>query len=118
MKIAISSMGDSLASKADPRFGRAPYFIFVDEDDLGAPQVYAIRNDAADTAMGAGTEAAQQVINEGATGVISGAVGPNAFGVFEKMGVDVYRIQGDMTVERAYQKYRSGLLQKVVIKRL
>jgi len=118
MKVVITSTGESLESKADPRFGRAPYFVFVDEDSVGARQVYAIKNNAADAAMGAGTEAAQQVIKEGAKAVVSGAVGPNAYGVFEKMGIGVYLIQGDITVEESYNRYNDGMLQKMTIKRL
>lgn len=118
MKIAISSVGDGLGSRADPRFGRAPYFIFVEEGVDGVSEVRVLQNAAANSPMGAGTEAAQQVIQEGAKAVVSGAVGPNAYGIFEKMEIGVYLIQGDITVEEAYKRYKNGILQRMTIKRL
>lgn len=35
MKVAISSNGKNLESLIDPRFGRCPYFLFVETDDPG-----------------------------------------------------------------------------------
>ena len=118
MKVVISSAGDSLQSKADPRFGRAPFFVFIDEDIEDGPKAYSLDNSAADAAAGAGTEAAQQVVREGAGAIISGAVGPNAFEVFDKLGMDVYLFQGDVSVEDVYKKFKDGLLRKMAIKRL
>ena len=34
MKIAISSTGQDLTSQIDPRFGRSPYFIFIDPETM------------------------------------------------------------------------------------
>ena len=34
MKIAISASGPDLSSAVDPRFGRCPYFLFVDPDSM------------------------------------------------------------------------------------
>jgi len=118
MKIAISSTGNSLQSKADPRFGRAPFFIFIEEDSEKGPRNYSLENLAAEAGSGAGTEAAQQAVREGAGVVISGAVGPNAFEVFAQLGIDVFLFQGDVRVEDVYKKFKDGLLQKMVIKRL
>ena len=120
MKIAISSStGDGLSSITDPRFGRAPYFVFI-EDEAGkvTRKVYALKNSAADVPAGAGAEAAQLVMHEGIEAVVSGAVGPNAYKIFEKVGVDVFLIQGNVTVEEAYEKFKEGALQKMRIKRL
>jgi predicted Fe-Mo cluster-binding NifX family protein len=118
MKVAISSTGNSLQSKADPRFGRAPFFIFIEEDVEGGPREYSLENSAAEAGAGAGTEAAQQVVREGAGIIISGAVGPNAFEVFDKLGMNVFLFQGDIRVEDVYRKFKDGLLQRMVIKRL
>ncbi len=118
MKVAISSMGEGWAAKADARFGRAPYFVFVEEQESGVPRITVLKNDAAKAATGVGTEAAKEVIREGAKVVVSGSVGPNAFQVFEQMGIDVYLIQGELTVKDAYERYRDGRLQKMIIKRL
>ena len=118
MKTAVSSTGEHLTSTMDPRFGRAPYFVLIEEDDEGKRRHYAVENPAASAATGAGTEAAQRVIREKVDAVISGAVGPNAFEVFEKLGIDVFLAQGDLTVEEAYEKFKEGALRKMSIKRL
>jgi predicted Fe-Mo cluster-binding NifX family protein len=34
MKIVVSADGPDLEARVDPRFGRAPYFIFIDPDTL------------------------------------------------------------------------------------
>ncbi len=118
MKVCIPSSGRELTSKADPRFGRAPYFVFVEEESPGPPRVYAVENTAAAEARGAGTEAARIALQEGAEVVVSGAVGPHAFEIFEKIGIPVYLMDGDLTVQQAYEEYREGRLQRMVIKRL
>ena len=119
MKVAISSTGNGLLANTDPRFGRAPYFVFI-EDAAGksGEEVYALKNTAADTSTGAGAEAAQLVIKEGIAAVVSGAVGPNAYEIFEKLGVDVFLAPGSLTVEEAYKKFKEGALQKMTVKRL
>jgi predicted Fe-Mo cluster-binding NifX family protein len=118
VKIAISSTGETLDSKVDPRFGRAPYFVVVETDETGEFQISSHANEAADVVSGAGTEAAQQVVRAGAKAVVTGAVGPHAFEIFEKLGMEVYWVQGDLTVEEAIRKYRKGELRKMTIKRL
>ncbi len=118
MKIAISSTGETLASKVDPRFGRAPYFVIVEERPEDCLKIDALKNTAADAAMGAGTDAAQQVVRERIEAVISGAVGPNAFEIFEKLGVEVFLARGDMSVKEAYEQFKQGALQRMRIKRL
>jgi len=118
MKTAISSTGNDLESRIDPRFGRAPYFVFLEEEPGAELNVYALENPAAEAASGAGTEAAQQVVREKVDAVVSGAVGPNAFEIFEKLGIDVFLVQGDLTVGEAYERLKKGNLKKMSIKRL
>jgi len=118
MKTAISSTGVDLESRVDPRFGRAPYFIFLEDEPGAKLKVYSIENTASEAAAGAGTEAAQQVVREKVDAVVSGAVGPNAFEIFEKLGIDVFPVQGDMTVREAYERLKNGSLKKMSIKRL
>ena len=118
MKIAISSTGETLSSKVDPRFGRAPFFIVVETEENVSRQVSAFPNKAADAATGAGTEAAQQVIQAGVRAIITGAVGPHAYEIFEKMGIEIFLIQGEATAEEALKKLKDGALQKMTIRRL
>ncbi len=118
MKIAISSAGETLAAKIDPRFGRAPYFVVIEERETGDPEVDVISNTAAGAATGAGTEAARLVVQTGAEAVVTGAVGPRAYEIFDKLGIGIYLVGGDLTVEEGVRRYKEGTLQKMTIKRL
>jgi predicted Fe-Mo cluster-binding NifX family protein len=69
MKLAVSSAGTTLESNVDPRFGRCPYFIYVDSDTL---QFEAVENPGATAGGGAGIATAQAVAAEGAGVVIDG----------------------------------------------
>ena len=62
MKICISSTGKDLAAAVDPRFGRAQKYVIVDTDTKAFE---GIDNPAAMAGGGAGTRAAQLVIDKG-----------------------------------------------------
>ncbi|MEW9081930.1 NifB/NifX family molybdenum-iron cluster-binding protein [Caldanaerobacter subterraneus] len=94
MKIAITSEGKTLSSKVDDRFGRAPYFIIVDTDTLGYK---VIDNIAASQTSGAGTKAAEILINEGVKALISSNLGSNAREVLKAANIPVYKaVAGDV----------------------
>jgi predicted Fe-Mo cluster-binding NifX family protein len=80
MKICISSAGNDLNAKVDPRFGRCQNFLFVDIDTLEAE---AVQNLAASSGGGAGTKAAQLVADKRVEAVLTGNVGPNAYTAIE-----------------------------------
>ncbi len=106
MKIAVSAAGANLEAMVDPRFGRCPYYIFVDTD---AGTFEAQQNAAAMAGGGAGIQAAQAVVQSGAQAVISGHIGPNAFQVFSAAGVPTYTATG-MSVSRAAAAFKAGTL--------
>ena len=106
MKIAVSTSGTSLEAMVDPRFGRCPYYIFVDTDS-GTFEVQ--QNAAAMAGGGAGIQAAQAVVENGAQVVISGNIGPNAFQVFSAAGIPTYTATG-ITVSQAVAAFKAGTL--------
>jgi predicted Fe-Mo cluster-binding NifX family protein len=85
MKIAISSAGTTLEAMVDPRFGRCPYFVYVDPETL---QFEASENSSA-VAGGAGIAAAQSVAARGVETVLTGSCGPNAYQVLSAAGIKV-----------------------------
>jgi predicted Fe-Mo cluster-binding NifX family protein len=87
MKICITSTGNDLSSKIDPRFGRCQNFLFVDIDTLEAE---AVQNPAATSGGGAGTKAAQLVSEKKAEAVLTGNVGPNSYTALEVAGIKIY----------------------------
>lgn len=106
MKIAITASGPTMESPVDSRFGRCAYFLFV-ETESGAMQ--AVPNPAAASSSGAGIQAAQFVVQQGAQAVLSGNVGPNSFNVLQAAGVPVYIATG-MTAAQAVEAFRAGRL--------
>jgi predicted Fe-Mo cluster-binding NifX family protein len=77
MTIAISANGPTMESDLDPRFGRAQYYIIINED-TGEPITTINNSENVNTAGGAGTSAAQIMAKHNVTNVISGNFGPNA----------------------------------------
>ena len=78
MKVAITATGPELSSSVDPRFGRARYLLVV---DVPGRTALAIDNLAGmNAAQGAGIQAAQNVIDNGAIVLITGHCGPRRFG--------------------------------------
>ena len=110
MKIAITSTGDTLASKLDPRFGRTKFFIVVDTQTGDFTAHDNSQNLAA--AQGAGIQAAQNVAALDVQGLISGNVGPKAFRVLNMAKIPIY-LCGEGTVADAFARYKNGELKAV-----
>jgi predicted Fe-Mo cluster-binding NifX family protein len=105
--ICITAQGPDLNAEIDPRFGRAPYFILVNPDTL---EFIALENTQADAQGGAGTQAGQLIISNGAKALLTGSVGPNAFEPLHAAGVEMYTgVSG--TVRQVIEDYRAGKLK-------
>lgn len=109
MKVVVTSNGADLDAPASPVFGRCPTYVFVDTETM---QFEAVPNPAISAGGGAGIQAAQFVIEQGAQAVLTGNVGPNAFNVFQAAEVPIYLLGGG-TVRDAIEAYKSGQLQPV-----
>ena len=83
MKVAVSSTAKDLEAQIEPRFGRCPYFIIVDTDDMSFE---AFDNESMSLGGGAGIQSAQFVASKGAKVVITGNVGPNAVSTLSAAG--------------------------------
>ena len=108
MKIAISSMGRDLSSMLDVRFGRCSYFIIYDTE---GGQVKVIENSGQMSSGGAGTAAAQLILDEDVEAVITGSMGPNAFSLFKNSDIKVYR-SGSIEMEKAVELFKEGKLEE------
>ncbi|NLK65838.1 MAG: dinitrogenase iron-molybdenum cofactor biosynthesis protein [Tissierellia bacterium] len=109
MKVCISSSGNSLDSKMDPRFGRAAYFVIADTDTMESE---IIENSAAVSGGGAGISSGQLMVDKGVTAVITGNVGPNAMNVLKAANIEIYR-GVDVSVKENIEKLKNGLLEKI-----
>jgi predicted Fe-Mo cluster-binding NifX family protein len=106
MKIAVSSVGNSLEAQVDPRFGRCAFFLIVDPEKM----TYEVF-DNGDVAQGggAGIQAARFIASKGAEKVITGNCGPNAVRTLNAAGIDVIMGQ-EGTVRDAIERCKRGEL--------
>ncbi|MCD6376382.1 MAG: NifB/NifX family molybdenum-iron cluster-binding protein [Caldisericaceae bacterium] len=110
MKIAFTAQGNGWYEKVDLRFGRARGFFVVDTETEEADFIDNTVN--LEAAHGAGTSAAQNVINAGIEALITGHVGPKAGSVLKNAGIKVYTTEGNITLKDAYQKFKEGKLEE------
>ncbi len=87
MKIAFSSMGKGLKAQLSSRFGRCPYFVIIDINDM---QVETLQNTGVNALNGAGIQAAQILVNKNVNAIISGKIGPKAFQVLKVAGIKFF----------------------------
>ena len=109
MRIVVSAQGDTLEAPASPVFGRCPTYVFVDTETMNYE---AVPNPAMSQGGGAGIQAAQLVVNQGAQAVLTGNLGPNAFDVLRAAAVPAYLVSGG-TVRQAVEAFKAGQLQSL-----
>jgi predicted Fe-Mo cluster-binding NifX family protein len=109
MKICITAQGPTLDAQAEERFGRAPYYIFIDTDSNG---IEAHENQFAAGAGGVGPKAAQLLIDRGVKALISGQVGGNANEVLAAAGIAMYSYRGNGTARDAYEQFTKNTLKR------
>ena len=112
MKIAVSAVADNLEAMVDVRFGRCAYFVIVETEGNEIKGSEAIENPGVTAMGGAGIQAAQIIANKGAEALISGNIGPNAFGVLSQAKIKVVTGVGGITVKDAVQRYLKGELKE------
>jgi predicted Fe-Mo cluster-binding NifX family protein len=109
MKIAISASSSDFGASVDPRFGRCPYFLFIDTETM---EFEAVENPNISSASGAGIQSAQLIANKGAKALLTGSCGPNAFQTLQAAGVEV--IVGVMgSIKEAVEQYKAGKFQPI-----
>ena len=107
MRIAVSASNPDLSSPIDPRFGRCPYFLFVDPETM---EFEAVQNPHVASTSGAGIQSAQFIAEKGAKAVLTGSCGPNAFQTLQAAGVEVI-VGATGSVKEAVEQYKSGRFQ-------
>lgn len=107
MKVAVTSIGPTVESAIDPRFGRCSFFIIVESHDMSNE---AIDNENSSLGRGAGIQAAQLMAHKGVKAVLTGNCGPNAYKTLKAAGIDVYAGCGG-TVSEVVERFKSGHLR-------
>lgn len=96
MKIAITSEGNQMDSKIDPRFGRCAYFAIYDTE---TKQTEFIANPAKDATGGAGPEAVQFVAATGAKKIIAGEFGTKILSLLQSLSIEMISAK-DQTIQQ------------------
>lgn len=106
-KIAICSQGNSMTSLLDEHFGRCAYFVICDYEQA---KYETIRNNGPELNHGAGTGAAQELLDRGVGVLICNRIGHNALSVFQKAGVKVFYAEEGLDLEFVLKQYQEGEL--------
>jgi len=103
MKTVITSRENHTDSLMDPRFGRCAFFCLYNEDTR---ETSFLENTAKEQSGGAGTQAAEKMIELGVKKVLSGDFGPKAKDLLDKFGIQ-------MVVVRDHNPKISDLITKL-----
>ena len=107
MKICITAQGNTLESQIDPRFGRAKYFIFYDDQ---TSEYEAVENPYIGGIGGVGVQAGQLMDEKNVEVIITGNIGPNAYRTIQASSVTVYTgAQGPL--KDVLEHYKNGELK-------
>ncbi len=109
MKIGICALGPDLDSEISPVFGRAPYFLIIDEE---TEQFRAISNPGFQAGRGAGVGASQTLVSQGIKALICGNLGPNAFSILETAGVKIYPGIFGLKIKEVLNRFKKGQLKE------
>jgi len=111
MLVCVTTTGEDLDSKVDPRFARAAYFIIYDTDTDEYKVVGNVQT--MNVPQGAGIQAATTIIDYEAEVVLTGNCGPNAFRVLNSNEIQLYVGLTDLTAREAIDKFKAGELEPV-----
>jgi predicted Fe-Mo cluster-binding NifX family protein len=107
VKIAFTTAGTTLDAAMDARFGRAPRFLIY---DTGTDTFQSVDNQqSVNSAQGAGIQAAEAIVRNGAGCLVTGHCGPNAFKALSAAGIKIYPTTA-ATVAEALAAFRAGAL--------
>jgi len=106
MRIAVTATGRDLEAKVDARFGRCPYFLLVETDDLSFE---ALENPNVILGGGAGVQSAQLMAEKDIKHVLTGNCGPNAYQTLSAAGIGVI-VGCSGTVADVVERFNAGRL--------
>jgi len=106
MKIAIPVNDKSMETSVCQSFGRTPYFLIYDVESKDS---FFIDNSGIASQGGAGIKAAQVIVDNGATALLTPRCGENAADVLNVAGVKIYKSIGE-SIQESISSYINGEL--------
>ncbi len=112
MKIALPVDSNSRETGICPSFGRAPYFLIYETETKKST---FIDNSAIASQGGAGIKAAQVIIDQGATILITPRCGENAAEVITAAGIKIYKTTSDSVADNiaAFTQGKLTVLEEI-----
>jgi len=108
MPIAITSLGQTLDSQVDQRFGRAEYLIKVETESM---TFEVLNNENTASSAGAGINTAKLLVDTDVKAVLTGNCGPNAQKTLSSAGIKLYTgVSG--IVSDAIESFKKGELEE------
>ncbi|WP_292406282.1 MULTISPECIES: NifB/NifX family molybdenum-iron cluster-binding protein [unclassified Methanoculleus] len=108
MIVCITARAAGTDAPVEQRFGRAPYFVFVDTE---TGKSKSVENPLIDATGGVGPRAVQVLAEHDAAALITGQIGGNAARALEAGGIKAYAYRGSGSVADALADYTAGNLQ-------
>ena len=109
MKVIVTSLGETMESPVDKRFGRARYLVLCDLE-TGKWTTHSNEQDN-DSSRGTGVRESGKVVELGAEAVITGHCGSEALSILTAGGIDIYEGAAG-TIKEAIDAFKAGKLKK------
>ncbi|MHC1692396.1 MAG: NifB/NifX family molybdenum-iron cluster-binding protein [Sphaerochaetaceae bacterium] len=110
MKVAFSTLGETLESPLDSHFGRAQKFIVYDTEQ--ASFVVLDNSQNLDATLGSGVQTVRLLASVGVEALVTGHLGPKASKEVAASGLKIYQCKAS-TVSEALALYTSKALRKL-----
>jgi predicted Fe-Mo cluster-binding NifX family protein len=106
-KVVITSANDEVTSAFDRRFGRAAWFSLYDTE---SGDCQFIKNENAEAGHGAGTKAAEKMVELKIEKVFSGDFGPKAKDLLDRFKIQMVVIPDEsISVQEVIEKVSRGM---------
>lgn len=109
MKLAIALKKNEYNSIVDERFGRAPFFIIIDNN---TKEFEIIENEAKDEATGAGLKAVKNLLKYQVEAIITGEIGPKAGELIYDLEIPTFKFGNLEKVDTIIKAFNENLLEK------
>ncbi|NLN96292.1 MAG: dinitrogenase iron-molybdenum cofactor biosynthesis protein [Bacteroidales bacterium] len=104
MKVAITSTGNTLESKLDPRFARCSFFVIYDTD---SKSVEFIPNPNKDLEDGAGPAAVQLVAGREVKKIVAGEFGVKIKSLLDSLKIQMIVYDSEKTIQEVIDMLNS-----------
>jgi predicted Fe-Mo cluster-binding NifX family protein len=104
MKVAIPASGNTLASFADQRFGRCPFFCFYDAEKKS---IEFKENKLRNGVGGVGLQVSEFLANQGIKKVYAVEFGPKAKDILSKLTIETQIIQNGKMIREIIEMFNN-----------